>query len=651
MSETTYDLAWQGDAEIDGPKSTDTGEDEAPPGRYPRMVVLEEETRDRLKQWIDDEIEQFNSERQPLLSQWEDWQALYWAEPEEEVKNFPFEKAANIVVPLAAIAIEAIHARMMNTLFSVEPFWSIRPRSKEWVDAAKPMEKYLQSEAENGQTLNVYGFCNNSLLELIKLGTAVGKSGYKREMKKSLRSVGGIESEFYAETYNGATLERVPLANYIQRFSELDPQTAALTGELHEVSWGQLKRMAQSGQMWADKVDEIKTYWRQARQTSEVNDGESVQAKVEEIANVEPLWTERFKFYELWVSFDVDGDGWNEEIVLDYHKESGTFLSIRYNWYSDLHRPYHVANFLNVEGIWPGIGVCKQSEQFQHEATTIHRQRLDNATLANMSMIVIKKGADYGPGEPIFPGKQWFLDDISDIAPLKLSEVYPSSYNNEGSVVSYYEKRTGVNEVILGLPHEGTPGTATGDLTRLAEGNKRFDLVLKNVRRWLSALGTDVVSNYQIFGNQQAHWYVLGEEGQWVEQVLNLPAVLIRRGAIVDLSVTDSITNRDVEQRQWLQLFQVITGYYDRVLQLAQIMGDPEVFGQIAQQALIASDEAMTRLLDTFTITDPDKFLLAAGSQNGNGTTGAQGGSPPGLIGGPSGGPQNTPDTTGMAGV
>jgi hypothetical protein len=118
MSETTYDPAWQGDAEIDGPRSTDTVEDsEAGPGRYPRMVVLEEETRDRLQQWIDDEIEQFNNERQPLLGQWEDWQTLYWAEPEEETKNFPFQKAANIVVPLAAIAIEAIHARMMNTLF------------------------------------------------------------------------------------------------------------------------------------------------------------------------------------------------------------------------------------------------------------------------------------------------------------------------------------------------------------------------------------------------------------------------------------------------------------------------------------------------------------------------------------------------------
>src|SRR5690606_10476646 len=156
-----------------------------------------------------------------------------------------------------------------------------------------------------------------------------------------------------------------------------------------------------------------------------------------------------------WISFDVNADGWDEEIVVDYHKPSRTFLSVRYNWYDDLHRPYHFGNYLNVEGIWPGIGVCKQVEQFQAEATTIHRQRLDNATLANMSQIVLKKGIGYGAGEPIFPGKMWFVNDVqNDIKEFKLSEVYPSSYANEQAIVSYFEQRTGVNEVILGMPHE-----------------------------------------------------------------------------------------------------------------------------------------------------------------------------------------------------
>lgn len=636
MTSLTYDAAWRGDAPLTGVTPVS---DDGRGGQWPRMVNLDDDTLFNLKMWIDTEIEDFNRERQPLLDDWKAWESLYWAAPATEEKNFPFKRAANVVIPLAAIAVEAIHARFMNTLFSVEPFWSIRPRSKEWIAAAKPTEKYLQSEVENGETLRMFEFCNESLLELTKLGTCVAKTGYERRIKKSLRVLGDTEEDFFATVYNGAVVGRVPLGNFIQRFSELDPQTAPMVGEKHEFSWSQLKKMAQSGRMDPKKVEEIKNRWVDINSSSEANDGSQLQDEINKNAKTEPLWSEIFEVYELWVSFDVDGDGWDEEVVLDYHKESGVFLSIRYNWYEDLHRPYRIANYLNVVGIWPGIGVCKQIEQFQEEVTTIHRQRLDNATLANMAQIVLKKGMGYGPGEPIFPGKMWFVDDVrTDIKEFKLSEVYPSSYANEDSLNRYSDMRSGANEVFLGVPSQGTPGTATGDLTRLAEGNKRFDLAMKNIKRWLSLIGVDVITNMQLFGNQQMHWLVLGEDGIWVEQVLSMPSVLIRRGALVELTVSDSITNKEVEQRTWLQLFQVLTNYYDRVLGLAEIITqfsqDPTMFVQIAQRALIASDEATRRLLETFQVTDTDRFTLGEDNPNGNdGSATPPGAGPPGANG------------------
>ncbi len=612
------DLAFRGEVSVKGVEDIPSDEDSTT-GRWPRLINLDKDTETRLSLWVNDELIAFNLEREPLLQDWIRWQNQYWAEPATEVKNFPFRRAANIVIPLAAIAVEAIQARIMNTLFSVEPFWSIRPRSKEWIDAAKPMESYLQAEVENSDTLKVYAFCNETVIELVKLGTCVGKTGYERYTKKSLRSVGGEDQDFFVTIRNGGTVGRVPLGNYIQRFSELDPQTAPMVGEKHEFSWSQLKQMAQDGRMIPEAVEAIRAHRILKGQTTSYDSGVKLENEVARLSKTETKWTDVFEVFELWCSFDVDGDGINEEIVVDYHRASKTFLSIRYNWYDDLHRPYRIANYLNVEGIWPGIGVCKQTEQFQEEATTIHRQRLDNATLANMSQIVLRKGMGYGNGEPIFPGKMWFVDDpTKDIQQFKLSEIYPSSYINEENILSYYEKRTGANEVILGIPQTGTPGTATSDLTRLAEGNKRFDLVLKNVKRWLSAIGVDVVTNYQLFGNQNAHWMILGEDGRWVEQILQMPSVLVRRGAVIDLTVTDSITNRQVEQQQWMSLFQVITNYYDRVLQLAQLLG-PEVFQSVAQRALTSGDDALSMLLETFGVPDTDRFTLEQGNENGTG--------------------------------
>jgi len=615
------DPAFRGDAPVDGGVKPNTDADTK--GNWPRMLNLDVDVEDRLKTWIDEELNAFYTERQPMMEDWKRYQTLYWAAPATKERNFPFKRAANVVIPLAAIAVEAIQARFMNTLFAVEPFWSIRAKSKEWRTTAKPLEEFLQSEVEAPDGLRLYEFYNEWLLEFCKLGTAVAKTGYEKIIKKGLKKVGDAEEEVYATIRNGGVVERVPLGNFVMRFADLDPQLAQLVGEKHEFTWSQLKRMAQSGRMLGSAIEKIRHTWVLKNQPGSVNDVNEVQETINKHSNAEPLWTSIFNVHELWVSFDVDGDGWDEEIVLDYHKETRTILSIRYNWYDDLHRPYRTCRYIPVEGIWVGIGICKQTEQFQEEATTIHRQRLDNATLANMAQIVIRKGLGYGDGEPLFPGKMWFVDNVqNDIKEFKLSEVYPSSYNNEESIVRYFEKRTGANEAILGLPQEGTPGTATSDLSRLAEGNKRFDLVLKNVKRFSSLIGYDVVTNMQLFGTQQIHWLVVGDDGVEIEKVLNMPSILVRKGAIIKLTVTDSITNKDVEQRQWLTLFQVLTSYYREAAQFAQIFaqitGDPTILATIAQRALITSDAVLTRLAETFGIPDAEEFTLTGGASQQN---------------------------------
>lgn len=591
-------------------------------GSWPRMLNLGETKEGQLDAWLRDEIWNALTERQDILRDWERWQIQYWAQPESPIKNFPFRRAANVVIPLTAIAVEAVHARMMNTIFAVEPFWSIRPRTKTWADAAKPVERWLQSEVEDPNTLNVYDFCNDTILEGIKLGTFIGKSGYKRNIKKTNRDrEDGTSEPVYVEIANGATMEYVPCSNFILRTAEQDPQEATWVGEQHRFTWGQMKRMAQEGRMRSESVEAVRHWWQDVRTEVQSGDAEQYQDTIDRLQKTDPVWTQVFKVFEIWCSFDIDDDGIDEEIVLDYHYDSGEILSVRGNWYSDLHRPYRITQYVKVEGrIW-GIGVGKQNEQFQIAVTTVHRQRLDNATLANMRMMAVKKGSGISPDEPIFPGKMWFLDDPQrDLQVVQLSEVYTSAYNNETALLNYSERRTGVNEVLLGVSPQGTPGTATGDLARIAEGNKRFDLVLRNIRRWLGLIGQDVIANYQQFGNQQRHFLVLdADKGVWVDQILNLPTELVSKGAAIDLTASSSITSRQEEQRQWLGLFQVMTQFYDRVLGIAQLLAesqqDPEMFLQIAMRAAQASDEAMKHLLRTFNIADADRFTLTGSEE------------------------------------
>ena len=579
---------------------------------------LDSETKDRLVEYVYDEIEKARLERGAVAEDWKRWQTDYWAKPATTERNFPFRRSANIVVPLTAIACEAIYARLMNTFFATKPFFTVQPRSASWIDIAKPVEDWLETELENDQSVDIYNFASQALFELTKLGTAIGKSGYVKDIKKTVRFEGGDRQDHFVTAKDGAVLDYVPCANFLCRAGYADPNEAPWCGEELKFSWSQLKRMALQGRFWTEAIDEIKHYWVSLDRNTPSNE---YREHIEKLTKDEPLYREEFDTQEIWLSFDVDKDGIDEEIVVDFHYDSKTLLHARYNHYEDLRRPYRVGKFIPVEGRLWAIGVGKQNEQFQQEITTIRRQRLDNATLANMRMIAIRKGSGgYGPGEPIFPGKMWFLDDVNDIAPIQMSEIYQSSLVNEDSVNRDSEKRTGVNDVIVGAFPRGTPGTATGDLTRLEEGSKKFDLVVKNVRRWFNLLGRDIIANFQEFGPTTRTWTKVNERGQWVEQALSFPTEHVSTGATIFVTVTDSQTNKAVEQRQWMEMFTILDNHYQKSIQLAmmlaQLNGDPSMVMQIAEKALLGSDEALKRLLETFKQPGTERFLLGSGNLN-----------------------------------
>lgn len=621
------DPALVGDVPIPGPPPA--VEDRDLQGRWPRMLVLDPETENRLVQYLDYEINQAWRERDLLVEDWKQWQKDYWAKPSRVRRTFPFRGASTVIIPMTAIAVEAVYARILTTIFSVKPFYSLRPRIPAWVEAAPNVEGWFQTEIEDSSTLDMDQFARESVLELIKLGTCIGKSGYERDIRKvNLDLPDGTSMDKWVERKNGATLDYVPLANFLMRLHEKDPQVADWVGEEHpDISWVQLKRYALSGRMKTSAVDRIKHWWSNPSSIDSI--GKEYDDSRRDTENIsEPTWSERFDFQEIWLSFDVDGDGVDEEIVVDFHKESRTVLAIRYNWYADVHRPYRIGVYIPVEGRWAGIGVGKQLEQFQALITTVHRQRLDAGTLANIGMLAIKKTSNYETDEPLWPGKIWKVDNPqTDIAEVSISNTqHFAQIQNEDAARQYADKRSGVNELVLGTPHQGTPGTLGSDLAKLAEGNRKFDMVLKNVRRFFSLLGSDVLANYQQFGSRGRSWLVRGEGGEFVEQFLNMPQEDIRRGAIVELTVTDSITNKEVEQNKWLNLFQVLTAHYDKALeragQVAGLLQDPTVFLMFAEMSLKSSNEVMERLLGAFAVPDLDSFLLdldmlKQGAQNG----------------------------------
>jgi len=580
---------------------------------YPRLLNLSPETEEKLVAYLTQELYNHYSERDQRLQQILQWQKDYWAEPVKKRATFPFAGASTLIIPSTAIASEALHARFMTTLFSLDDIVSAKAKSDVWADAARPYEKYFNEYLRDD--VKVYKFADNFLLEDIKFGNGIGKAGYVCIKKKSIRRVGDTEQEFDVTIKEGAALDTVSVGRFLMPYVAQDPQMAPWVGEEHTIGLYEMKIEEESGLFYPGTYERLLP-WAINNTSGTMGQERQFEQNQQRLEKTEPIFPRLIDFQELWLGWELIEGEPPVEIQVFFHYPTRSLIAARYNDYSDLHRPYRTAQFFPLEHRWLGIGICKMNEQFQREITQIHRQRLDGGTLSNMGMLKVHKMSGYGPKEPIFPGKMWFLDDMSHIESFSLTDIQPSSYANENSTVIYSQQRTGVNEVTLGMPQVGTPGTATSDLARIQEGKAKYDFALRNVKECFTDLLTDVACIMQQYGSKDVRYYAYNG-AEYIQQVLTLPEQFIRDGLIFNFAVNSQSQNKILDQQQAQQVAAFTQQYWVGMLQLAQESQNPEIIQQIMMKAAQSSTEVFRQLLESMDIKNIDRIILNLG-QEGN---------------------------------
>ena len=355
---------------------------------YPRELNLGAEEESKLIQYLNYEIDTHNGERSALVQELIDYQNDYIAKPRTEVKSFPFRGAANIVIPITAIVVESVAARVLTRLFGLDQFVSAQVVDQ-FSQLDRPLEKYMDWEMID--MMDFRKKITGPVFEWIKLGNCVAKIDYARRVKNVVRNIGGSEEVYDVVVSNGPELIGIPVANYLMPFNSQDPQTANWCGEIHRANKNKFKDLCESGLLKKDSYDKLDGYFLAMSQGSGPSD--AYKQNIESKTNTTEAWPNELEWYEIYLSWNVDNDPKKKrkEIVVHYHRISQAILSIRYNWYSDVRRPYRIASYIPLEYRWRGIGVGQQSKEFQKEITVQHRQRLDAGTLANANMIKVKK--------------------------------------------------------------------------------------------------------------------------------------------------------------------------------------------------------------------------------------------------------------------
>src|ERR1700719_2637021 len=87
---------------------------------------LSEEKKVALKRCLKDRCLELKNGCQELFEEKiVKWRSAYEAKPAEENRQFPFQNASNLVIPIIAIHADTLHAQTMAAVFKTNPiFWA-----------------------------------------------------------------------------------------------------------------------------------------------------------------------------------------------------------------------------------------------------------------------------------------------------------------------------------------------------------------------------------------------------------------------------------------------------------------------------------------------------------------------------------------------
>lgn len=593
---------------------------------YPRQLKLSDPVEEDLIQTCESFIFNHLGERTAWIEEVNQLQRESKAEPSEDKPTFPFVGASNLVVPLIAIAKEAVHSRNMQKLNAMKDHIAIDIYDNAVSDIKDPLEDYLDQE------IFVYGkFVKEfepAVLEIEGLGTGVAEAVWQEITKKGYITTGeGKEKSVDVVIKKGTVIESVPITSFMMPFDSLDPQTAPWVGNVFWLNPQELSQWEWDGMFREGTVEKLEQYF--TAPTVQVDDALKTTQQQEENEDRKPAFPTRIQFYKLYLSYCVDptdeevyerlniprGDDELREICVIYHRESRQLVSCWYNWNKDLRRPYRYANYFPIEYRWSGIGIYQQNRQFQEEVTIQHRQTIDSGTIANARMWKVKKGAtSVREGDAIYPNKIWFVDDMDDIVPFKNDDIYASSYNNENSAMILSQQRTGVNELTLGMPGVGTPGTATDSLNRVQEGARKNDYTFSNIKMLADQLLHDSLLNIVQYG-PNLNRLKYNPRGPEIEQFLKRPFEDFQHQVICRIQLINQNDNRVLDRQTMTQLTGILQQYYTQINPIIQQLADPNINPQVAvalRSTIEGANRALKKVLYAFEERDPDKYLILA---------------------------------------
>jgi len=572
--------------------------------RREAKISFSEERMNALKSFITVELEDCISSNLPRETMWRQLLRMYEGVPKNPVKSFPIENAPNIEITLGAIACDAIYAQAYDTIFSMEPFVTVRavPKGKkdeEQSASVKALQRFVNFITDNELGIKESG--DEAILDDCQLGTGIFYIPWTERRKKT-KTAKILAAHPRVRCHP-------PEDTFAPGGSVDDPDEAIWIGLRFWYTAQDIEAMAKTNQ-WntlgiapAGAKDWVRTF-REAL-------GKQMSG-IERKGNL-------YEIFDIYCYFDIDDDGLDEDLYLVWDRTSRNILYVGYNPYD--RRPIEKMVYQRRSHLFYGLGVLEMMLPYQEELTDIHNYGTLNILLSNAR---IWKGTTgkIPQNMTLWPNKVIELDNpAEDLVSEQMGDVHPSIWNAQTMVIQLAERRVGVNE--MSMPSGGSNmGTRTPGITALSmlqQFNKRFTPAFGSMRKAFSAAVRQALYRYQekvLSGRAKVLAHIVrilgAEDGYRVISLLRNED--FDEGVVVELTAASAMVNKEAERQATFQLVGILSQYYQKTLELITIAANPQtppVIADVAKQIAESAGEVIERTLRTFDqVRDPALFMI-----------------------------------------
>lgn len=629
---------------------------------------LREKLSADIGSWLDAEIRN----QEPRIANISKWNKQYSGI--RSPKAFPYAGANNESMPLTMYHTDATTVRLMDAVWGQKKLFIVRGQKEPFIDLAPHLEDGLDWWQKNVAHLKKKAF--SPILQCVKTGTGFVKMDYKREKRVVYRYAKPAEVSSKAPglfkynngqwgikevktVYDGPDLYPISREDFVYSSDATSIQSAFLVGFRKYLRKAELKVRVKQGLYDSGAVAKM-----QNADETDATKKARAESEGREIRDAEV--PDKFEVWELWLRYDVDGDGVEDDIVVTFHKASKSILRATYNPFFMGFRPFVALVFNPNEYSIEGRGVCEILENLQETIDFLVNARLDRLEQINAPLTVIQEGCGLDdfkrhPGATVYV--QGPVKDV--IQELKGSDIYPSSFTEE-SVLNQYAEKLLASAANLGASVSERP-VARETIALLQETNKKFKFGIDNIRDGLGEVGLMAI---EMFAQYQPtyEYYVDGAAGgdgkpKMEQKTIDFPLEYLRDGINVELMASSELLNTEVRQQIGLTAYQLLSDYYTKTAGMIQAMVTPGTDPALVQYLLVVlkvGGVLLRRVLGDLGIRDAETMMpelekdpalqaaiqrsgmlttmaqeaqiqqMAAGMAQGGGQGGGPGGPPPG---------------------